>query len=85
MDYTFTVLFTQDNLTGMWTASVIESIGILAQGRTIDEARDNVSEAFRQAVLSRRKYKSGIIGGYNTVRIEKITVHVEGEITHDVS
>lgn len=83
MDYVFTVLFTQDNLTGMWTASVIESAGIVAQGTTIDDARVNIAEAYRQTVLSRRKSRAQIISGYQTVRIEKMTVSVDGELpTH---
>ena len=38
-----------------WIASVVELPGALSQGRTLEEARDNILDAIRELLLARRQ------------------------------
>jgi predicted RNase H-like HicB family nuclease len=78
MDYNFTVLYTQDDLNGLWTATVIESVGIFAQGRTMEQARENIQRAFRNAVLDRRRKKQEfVLKNALETQIERLSVFIE--------
>jgi len=78
MEYSFTVLYTKDTLTDLWTASVIETVAVVAQGKSLDEARENITKAFYEAVLARRRAKAEILSNYVEAHIEKLSIDIEG-------
>lgn len=49
----FTAVFEQDG--DWWVAEALEVPGAFSQGRTIDEARDNLMDAVRELLLARRE------------------------------
>lgn len=53
MKHEFTIVFEEgDN--GWWIASALEMRGAFSQGKTIEEARENVLDAIRQLMLAQR-------------------------------
>jgi len=71
----FNVIFEPgDN--GWWIARAVEIPGGISQGRTIEEARENVIDAVRELILARRQLmESELIDQPNAVR-EQLAVEV---------
>jgi len=49
----FTAIFEKDG--DWWVAEAVEVPGALSQGKTIEEARENLMDAVRELLLARRE------------------------------
>lgn len=70
----FTAIFEQDG--DWWIASAVEIQGAHTQGRTLDEARENLLDAVRELLLARRDLAEAELGvGENVIR-EQLSLDV---------
>ena len=69
----FTAVFQQDD--GWWIGSVEELPGANTQGRTLDEARENLKEAVQMVLDANRELARRETKGKNVVREELVIGH----------
>jgi predicted RNase H-like HicB family nuclease len=60
-----------------WIGSVIELPGALAQGRTVEEVRENLIDAIREVILARRELAEAEIRGKPDVVREQLTIQID--------
>ena len=73
MKYTFPAVFEQNG--ALWIASVEELPGVQAQGKTIEESRENLREVIHRVIAANRQLAKQDTGGRVLVR-EPIQVTV---------
>jgi predicted RNase H-like HicB family nuclease len=73
MQNTFTAVF--EHVEGWYIGYVEELPGANTQGRTLDEARENLQEAIELIILSNRELAERELEGRPVIR-ERISVHV---------
>ena len=71
----FNVIFEKDG--DWWIGSVIELPGALTQGRTIDEARENLIDAIREVLLARRELAEADVAGKSEVVREELEIDTD--------
>jgi predicted RNase H-like HicB family nuclease len=73
MTNTFTAIFQKH---GDWYIGYVEELpGANTQGKTLEEARDNLREAIELVLLANRELAERELDGKDVIR-EQITVHV---------
>ncbi|HOR00534.1 MAG TPA: type II toxin-antitoxin system HicB family antitoxin [Anaerolineae bacterium] len=70
---TFTAVF--ERIGEWWIARVEEIPGVNTQGRTLDEARENLKEALQQVIETNRELARRESGGKDVIR-EKLSIAV---------
>jgi predicted RNase H-like HicB family nuclease len=60
-----------------WVATAVEIPGAFSQGRTIDEARENLLDAIRELLLARRELvEADIVNKVGVIR-EELTLELD--------
>lgn len=60
MEHRFHAVFERDD--DWWVATAVEIPGAFSQGKTVDEARENLLDAIRELLLARRELDVPPIG-----------------------
>lgn len=71
----FTAIFEKDG--SWWVAEAVEVPGALSQGKTIEEARENLMDAVRELLLARRELAEAEISDKRDVVREVLTVELD--------
>ena len=74
MQQQFTAVFERDG--EWWVATAVEIPGAFSQGKTIDEARENLLDAVREMILAQRQLIEAEIADKQVVR-ESLSLEVE--------
>jgi len=60
-----------------WVASAVEIPGAFSQGRTVEEARENLLDAIRELMLARRELAEAEVAGKNEVVREELAIQLD--------
>ena len=72
MKHEFTALFERDG--DWWIASAVEIQGAHSQGRTLEEARENLLDAVKELMLARRDIAEAELMGRTDVIRERLSL-----------
>lgn len=74
MQQQFNAIFEQDG--EWWVATAIEIPGVFSQGKTLQEARENLLDALREMILAQRQLMEAELEGKSVVR-EALSLEIE--------
>ncbi len=60
-----------------WVASAVEIPGAFSQGKTIEEARENLLDAIRELTIARRELAEQEVAGKGEVVREELAVQLD--------
>lgn len=75
MQQEFSAIYERDG--EWWVATAVEIQGAFSQGKTLEEARDNLLDAIRELLLARRELMEAEIAGKTDVVRESLTIDLE--------
>jgi predicted RNase H-like HicB family nuclease len=74
MKHEFTVVYEKSD-DGWWVASALELAGAFSQGKTIDEAREMLSDAIKELLLANREIAERDLSDNGVIR-EQLAVEI---------